>query len=83
MLYVYPINGLHLLASHYIIYRADLFVAAATRDGLRYGPENGTRRPRLNRYHTRIEPFSRSSGTQNTTVAHSTMTLHSSFWTLH
>ena len=83
MLYVYPIRGNCLLASCYIIYRADLFVVAATREGLRYGPENGTRRGRRSRCRTRIEPFSRSSGTQSTTVAHSTMTLHSSFWTLH
>jgi hypothetical protein len=83
LLYVCPIHGQCLLASRCIIYRADLFVVAATREGLRYGPENGTRRRRQSRCHTRIEPFNRSSGTRITTVAHSTMTLHSSFWTLH
>ena len=82
LLYVYPIHGHCLLASFSIIYHAHLFLAAVTMESSRYGPENGTRRRRRSRCHTRTEPFSRSSGTQITTVAHSTMTLHSSFWIL-
>jgi len=83
LLYVYPVHGHCLLASCCIIYHADLFVVAATREGLRYGPENGTHSRGQSRCRTRIEPFSRLSGTRSTTVAHSTMISHSSFWTLH
>jgi hypothetical protein len=83
VLYVYPIHVHYHFASYFIVYHAKLFVEVATRESLRYGLENGTLRRRQSHCRTRSELFCRLSSTRSTTVAHSTMTLHSSFWTLH